>query len=122
MTCILTTFREKSGAVLARELRLTSNTVIFFGFTKSGNSIKMASIPAMVVVYAGAQRLSNDKLKDALNATATNRAFGLAVEHLEQTTKDAALRKKIVDLKAKQAETNERVKKIDIDLRRELER
>ena len=48
--------------------------------------------------------------------TADGHALDLAVGYLEQTTKDAALKKRIVELRARQAETNQRVAKIESDL------
>jgi hypothetical protein len=95
----------------------------FLWFTKAGGqTVQVTSTPAMFVVYPAAQRLGDAKLRDALNAAADAKALGMAVDYLEQTTKDVALKKKIAALKASQAETNQRAAKIESDLQQALER
>lgn len=94
----------------------------FLWFTKSGKEVQVASVPAAFVVYPAAQNLADVKLRETLNMTADGHALDLAVGYLEQTTKDAALKKRIVELRARQAETNQRVAKIESDLQMELDR
>jgi len=61
----------------------------FMWVTKSEKTIQVKNIPAMFVVYPTAQRLSDTKLKESVNAVSDARALSRAVDYMELTTRDA---------------------------------
>ncbi|WP_453942664.1 hypothetical protein [Bradyrhizobium ottawaense] len=98
------------------------DTSYFLWFKPVGKDVQVSSTPARALTYQATQRLADAKLRDTLTSTADGRALGLAVDYMERTATSVDLKKRIAELKAKQAETNQRAERIQADLQRELER
>jgi hypothetical protein len=94
----------------------------FIWFTKDGKNIQATAIPAAGLINETARRFADRKLLLQLNVTDQARALSAAVEHIDKTARSNKVSRKIADMRARQEETNKRVREVEAKLQAELEK
>ncbi len=94
----------------------------FIWLSKDGRDVTAEIRNARGVVSETARIYADEKILQSLNAANDVAALGVAAAHLEKNVSDRRLKQKLADLRQRQLDDEKKVKEIEENLAKELER